>query len=238
MISVRNFKRYQHYRNRRPPWVKLYRDLLTDYDFAALPDEVKWQAVGLLLLASETRNSIPFDEKWIARRLSLKNPLDIEILVNAGWARISGDHASKALAFRKQNVPRLREVEVEIEVEVEKDPLRVPEALAPLTELLGRAREACASTRVKGRMADSVWAAFLSKAAQAPPEAVEAGVEIFLDREYHLEGKDERYLLGVIRGKTKRQAHERAPETKRRIKTSPSGLPLRREDWEEWEKQK
>jgi DNA-binding NarL/FixJ family response regulator len=31
--SVKNFERFQHYKDRSPPWIKLYNELLDDYEF-------------------------------------------------------------------------------------------------------------------------------------------------------------------------------------------------------------
>lgn len=90
----------------------------------------------------------------------------------------------------------------------------VPDALAPLSRLLDRARAACASTRKRGQMADSIWQGTLVKLADYPFEAVAAGVRTYLDREDHLEGKDERYLLGVVRGMAKDQALQRAKDAR------------------------
>src|SRR5690606_19747530 len=32
-LTVKNFERFQHYKDRNPPWIKLYNDLLDDYEF-------------------------------------------------------------------------------------------------------------------------------------------------------------------------------------------------------------
>lgn len=44
-LRVKNFDRFQHYKDRTPPWIKLYNDLLDDYDFSCLPDAEKWGAL-------------------------------------------------------------------------------------------------------------------------------------------------------------------------------------------------
>ena len=33
MNRIRNFDKFQHFKDRRPPWIKLYRDLLEDLDW-------------------------------------------------------------------------------------------------------------------------------------------------------------------------------------------------------------
>ena len=53
-------------------WVKFKLELLSDYRFTdQLNDSQKLLYLGLLLLAGESRNSIPSDENYIKRRLNL-----------------------------------------------------------------------------------------------------------------------------------------------------------------------
>ena len=115
-VSVKNFAKYQHYKNRRPPWIKLYQDLLEDYAFTRLQDASKWHAVGLFLLASRYDNMIPFDLPFITREIKANSPVDIDELVSSGIITLSDD-ASTLLAERKQNLP----VEAETETEVERE---------------------------------------------------------------------------------------------------------------------
>jgi len=49
---------FQHYKSRRPPWIKLYRSLLDDADFHSLPDASKALAMMLWLIASEHKHGI------------------------------------------------------------------------------------------------------------------------------------------------------------------------------------
>ena len=37
-VHVKNFEKFQHYRDRAPIWIKLYGYLLEDYEFNLLPD--------------------------------------------------------------------------------------------------------------------------------------------------------------------------------------------------------
>ncbi len=50
---IKNWASYQHYRERRPPWVKLHRTLLEDMEFARLDAEHARILVWLWLIASE-----------------------------------------------------------------------------------------------------------------------------------------------------------------------------------------
>jgi hypothetical protein len=55
----RNWSRFQHYRDRSPPWIKLHRTLLDDMDFARCPAASAKLLPLLLLLASERDGELP-----------------------------------------------------------------------------------------------------------------------------------------------------------------------------------
>ena len=99
-FRLRNWDRYQHYKDRNPPWVKLYRTVLDDADLMRLPDASKWLAVGLLLVASRYDNCVPYDPAWVGRTLHMSGPADLDVLLSIGY--IEGCDASKPLAERKQ----------------------------------------------------------------------------------------------------------------------------------------
>ena len=125
-LSVKNFDQYQHYRDRRPPWIKLYQTILEDYAFTRLPSASKWHLVGLFLLASRYENKIPYDLPWITGELKATEAIDVDELVIAGFVTVSDarnalaprkHRASKPLAARKQNAMPERERERERETE-------------------------------------------------------------------------------------------------------------------------
>jgi hypothetical protein len=72
---VKNWGKFQHYKKRKPPWIRLYRDLiLDDPDFDELPgDDFKLLAM-LWMVASEdeTYQGILPDDRTVAYRLRLK----------------------------------------------------------------------------------------------------------------------------------------------------------------------
>lgn len=70
-------------------------------------------------------------------------------------------------------------------------------------------RKAIASTRKLGRMAPSVWLDFLERAEKYDRNIRVECSRVYLDKEYALEGKDEKYLLGIFRQEQERRA--RAP---------------------------
>ena len=58
-FRVKNFERFQHYKDRSPPWIKLYNDLLDDYAFTCLQDASKLHQILIWLVASRTGNKLP-----------------------------------------------------------------------------------------------------------------------------------------------------------------------------------
>jgi hypothetical protein len=84
-FSVKNFDRFQHYKDRSPPWIKLYNELLDDYEFGLLPDATKMHLVAIWLLASRSENKIPYDPAWVARRINANDPVDLGLLAARGF---------------------------------------------------------------------------------------------------------------------------------------------------------
>jgi hypothetical protein len=53
ILTPKNWKSFQHYKDRSPAWIKLHKGLLDDFDFACLPVASRALAPCLWLLASE-----------------------------------------------------------------------------------------------------------------------------------------------------------------------------------------
>ena len=115
-LRVTNYERYQHYKNRRPIWIKLYVDLLDDYQLKKQKPHVRLLAMLLLLVAAKQDNRIPHDPEWLAQELQLgagSVAAGIETLVAIGLLSVAGrkHSASKTLAKRYQ----VASPEVEVE---------------------------------------------------------------------------------------------------------------------------
>jgi hypothetical protein len=136
-FSVKNLEKFQHYKDRSPPWIKLYNELLDDYDFGSLPDTAKWHLVAIWLLASRSGNKIPFDSDWVARRINATGTVDLDLLAARGFIVIdqalqTAEHdASAPLADRKQSACPEREGETEAEAEAETETEKDSGAPAP-----------------------------------------------------------------------------------------------------------
>jgi hypothetical protein len=84
-FHVKNFEKFQHYKDRAPPWIKLYNELLDDYEFGLLPDASKMHLIAIWLLASRSENKIPLDQAWVARRINANTKVDLTLLAERGF---------------------------------------------------------------------------------------------------------------------------------------------------------
>ena len=77
IYRVRNWEKFQHFKDRNPPWVKLYRDILDDPDWHELEPAAAKILVMLWLIASEDadkQGTLPETKKLAFRlRISEKN---------------------------------------------------------------------------------------------------------------------------------------------------------------------
>jgi hypothetical protein len=79
-MKIKNWAKFQHFKDRRPPWVKLYRDILDDLEWHELDPLAAKVLVMLWLIASENDGRIP-DNKTLAFRLRLTELKTKEIII-------------------------------------------------------------------------------------------------------------------------------------------------------------
>jgi hypothetical protein len=85
-FSVKNFEHHQHYKQvDRPAWIKLYARVLDDFEFSELPDRSKAHLLLIWSLASQMKNRIPYDERWVGSRIRATEPVNLEALEQAGF---------------------------------------------------------------------------------------------------------------------------------------------------------
>jgi len=87
-LRVKNFERFQHYKlteEGSPKWIKLYRELLSDYEFSSLDDASKAHLILIWLLASQMKGRLPHDAKWIAAKIGATSKINLELFVSKGF---------------------------------------------------------------------------------------------------------------------------------------------------------
>lgn len=118
-LTPKNWGAFQHYKTRRPPWIKLYRTLLDDPDFMRLPVASRALAPCLWLLASEYDNGtidLSFDGAAYRLRMTDKELANaLKPLIDKAFFTVDGDDASTMLASCLQDACPEREGEGEIE---------------------------------------------------------------------------------------------------------------------------
>lgn len=87
-FTIKNWGKYQHYKDRSPPWIKIHTSVFEDYEFDCLQDASKLHLIMIWLLASklgEKNPKIPNDAKWLQQQLHLKKPIDLKPLFDKGF---------------------------------------------------------------------------------------------------------------------------------------------------------
>ena len=126
-FCVKNWARYQHYKRRNPPWIKLYTSLLDDYDFGCLQDASKLLALFVLMLAAKANNRLPLDPAWIQKRTGLEQEPDLQPLFEHGFIVLID--ASKMLAGCGQ-VATPETEERQTETDIQRGEKQIPKPLA------------------------------------------------------------------------------------------------------------
>lgn len=104
-LAVKNWSEFQHYKDRNPPWIKLHRTLLDDYEFARLQDASKAHLMLIWLFASQKNGVVPDDPSFLKMKLGLELEPDLKSFVDHGLL-IPEQDASKSLANSEQVAPR------------------------------------------------------------------------------------------------------------------------------------
>jgi len=123
-ITPKNWSSFQHYKNRRPPWIKLYRGLIDDMHFQRLPVASRALAPCLWLLASDYQDGIiemSIEEIAFRLRFDAKEiNQGLKPLIDSGFFIVLDEcnqDASKVLAKSLQHATPERETETEREGE-------------------------------------------------------------------------------------------------------------------------
>jgi len=58
-MKIKNWGKFQHFKDRKPTWIKLYRDLLNDYNWFKLDDKSSKILINIWLIAAEYDGNLP-----------------------------------------------------------------------------------------------------------------------------------------------------------------------------------
>lgn len=100
-MRPKNWGEFQHYKTRRPPWIKLHCHLANNFDFYSLPDFDAKNLVLIWIIASENENGDLPSTKELSFRLHITESQTEDLLARlSSW--LEGD-ASTPLAGCKQD---------------------------------------------------------------------------------------------------------------------------------------
>ena len=116
-LRVTNWHKYQHYRNRKPVWIKLYVDVLYDDKLRQLPVATRLLWDQLMLLAAERANVIPNDPELVAKLVGIP-PRDCREGINQ---LLKGRWLSQTSGTRRASKPASKVASPEKELEKEKE---------------------------------------------------------------------------------------------------------------------
>lgn len=95
---IKNWEKYQHYKDRSPPWIKLHRDLLTSETWVSLDNDGRVLAIACMMIASATENKIPAKKGYIRRAAYLDNDPDFQPLIEADFVEYIEENTNVASA--------------------------------------------------------------------------------------------------------------------------------------------
>ncbi len=81
-------------------------------------------------------------------------------------------------------------------------------------DLINQCFKSISSTRKTNRISDGVKLSILHQWNKYPADQVMAGIRIYLEKDYSAQGKDEKYLMGIIRGNSQQKAPANIPGDK------------------------
>jgi len=185
-MKIKNWSKFQHFKDRRPPWVKLYRDILDDLEWHELDPLAAKVLVMLWLIASENDGRIP-DNKTLAFRLRLTELKTKEIIIKLSHWLEHDDINAISEGYQCDRPERETERETETEKETKREiativacPLDVDQQIwddwkqlrkakkAPVTEtVVNSARKEAAKANMAFSDFLSVWCARGSQGLQA-----------------------------------------------------------------------
>ena len=116
-MKIKNWTKFQHFKDRRPPWVKLYRDILDDLEWHELDPLAAKVLVMLWLIASEDDGRVP-DAKTLAFRLRLTEIKTKEIVIKLSHWLEQDDISVISNGYQVDSIETERETETEKETKV------------------------------------------------------------------------------------------------------------------------
>jgi len=162
VIAIVAWEKFQHYKDRDPPWIKFYRDLLTAESWVLGTDESRLVQAASMLLAARYRNATPLNYALFRKVASLdmseaKFRAAIDHLAATGFLEIQGhaeprkQSASKTLAScaSETEAEKSREEAEKIQSARKRAAKRCPDDWFPTSEQIQAMQAECPGISVE-----------------------------------------------------------------------------------------
>lgn len=110
-FRIKNWEKFQHYKHRNPPWIKLHVSFLDDWEIANLSARSQILLIRLWLVASRTQNVLHNEQRWLRFHTSLRRHISLKPLEKADLIEYIDSDASTTLATCMQSADSESETE-------------------------------------------------------------------------------------------------------------------------------
>lgn len=127
-MRIKNWNKFQHFKDRRPPWIKLYRDILDDVDWHELDGDSAKALVAIWLIASEDdkqQGTLP-DARTLAFRLRITESKVNQLLTKLSKWLIQDDNDMISSGYQVDLPETETETERKTETETKKNAVACP----------------------------------------------------------------------------------------------------------------
>ena len=101
-FRIRNWAKFQHYKDRNPPWIKLHYELMSSVDWVMADDQTRLLMVVCMMIASRHDGYVPNNPDYIQKMSHINKKPDLVSLCNTGFF----EHASNMLATCKHDASK------------------------------------------------------------------------------------------------------------------------------------
>lgn len=98
LYRVRNWTKFQHYKHRSPPWIKLHVEIFSSEDWVSLDDASKLLAIACMVIGSRNDGCVPGNPEYIQRVAYLNKKPNLKPLIDCGFLEIPLADASATQA--------------------------------------------------------------------------------------------------------------------------------------------
>lgn len=87
-LRIKNWDKYQHYKDRNPTWFKLHKSMITSRDWVMLDNDGRALMIALMMMACQFEDAlIPYDEEYVCR-VAYFEKVDFKPLINLGFLEV------------------------------------------------------------------------------------------------------------------------------------------------------